>query len=208
MIPVVGETMDVTTSGRPRAFDADLVLDQAVELFWLNGYRSTTTRELEAQLGLSQSSLYNAFGSKAQLLDAALDRYQDRTEHTLLVPLEASPQGLNAIDAFFVELAEWVTNDGRRGCMIINLMAEDGGDSVEITARTTAYRSRVRSALLAALQRAADRGETGGDALELRADLLFGEVLGLNIAARGGAESGEVDRLVAGARHLIESWRS
>jgi hypothetical protein len=43
--------------------------------------------------------------------------------------------------------------------MIINLMAEDGGDNAEITARTTAFRSRVRSALLAALQRAADRGE-------------------------------------------------
>lgn len=200
--------METTTTGRPRGFDSDVVLDEVVELFWHNGYRATTTRQLEVRLGLSQSSIYNAFGSKAQLLAAALDRYEARTDEALLQPLEASAAGLDAIDEFFVGLAEWVSGDGRRGCMIINLMAEDGGESAEITARTTAYRQRVRSALLEALWRASVSAETSGDDLELRADLLFGEVLGLNIAARGGAGTGEIDRLVAGARHLIESWRS
>jgi len=196
-----------TTAGRPRTFDESQVLDDAVDLFWKRGFRTTTTRDLEAALGLSQSSLYNAFGSKQGLFTAALDRYEGMTGAALLEPLESAGGGLGAIDRFFDALAGWVTGDGRGGCMIINLMAEDGGESDDITVRTTAYRRRVRDALRDALIRAAAAGETTDEAIELRADLLYGEVLGMNIAARGGSSDADIDRLAAAAHHLIATWR-
>ncbi|MPZ63500.1 MAG: TetR family transcriptional regulator [Propionibacteriales bacterium] len=101
------------TSGRPRDWDTDHVLDEALELFWRKGYRSTTTRELEASLGLSQSSIYNAFGSKAELLTAALDRYESRIDAALVAPLEASDRGLEAVDDFLTAVHRWITHDGR-----------------------------------------------------------------------------------------------
>jgi TetR/AcrR family transcriptional repressor of nem operon len=190
-----------TTTGRPRSFEHQEVLDRALELFWRNGYRATTTRELEQHLGLSQSSIYNAFGSKRGLLLAALTSYEDRITSELLVPLEAAENGLDGIDQFFDSLAQWVTHDGRRGCMIINLMAEDAGENEGITKRTRAYRERVRSALEKALTRS-----NVSDAPS-RADLLYGMVLGLNIAARGGGLTAEVERLVASAHTVIAGWR-
>lgn len=199
--------MSTATSGRPRSFDTDRVLDDALELFWRKGYRTTTTRELEAALGLSQSSIYNAFGSKAGLLTAALDRYEARIDAELVTPLERSDRGLEAIDDFFVALRHWITHDGRRGCMIINLMAEDGGDDQLITRRTRRYRTRVREALRGALRRAARLGQIDGDGLDQRADLLFGMVLGLNIAVRGGAPPNEIEGMIAGARYQAAQWR-
>jgi len=190
-----------TTTGRPRSFEHQEVLDRALELFWRNGYRATTTRELEQHLGLSQSSIYNAFGSKRGLLLAALTSYEDRITSELLVPLEAAENGLDGVDQFFDSLTQWVTHDGKRGCMIINLMAEDAGENEGITKRTRAYRERVRSALEKALTRS-----NVSDAPS-RADLLYGMVLGLNIAARGGGLSAEVERLVASAHTVIASWR-
>ncbi len=190
-----------TTAGRPRSFDTDEVLDRAVDLFWRRGYRDTTTRDLESALGISQSSLYNAFGSKQGLMEAALDRYEKLTEDALLTPLETA-EGLDGISEFFEALAAWVTGDGRRGCMIINLMAENGGADDLVDKRTRRYRRRVRDALRDALLRAGIESHA-----EVRADLLFGEVLGINVVARGGAGSSEVARLLAAARHLIDSWR-
>lgn len=201
-------TMGTTTAGRPRAFDEGEVLDRAVSLFWRRGYRTTTTRDLEAALGIRQSSLYNAFGSKHGLFSAALDRYESMTSSTLLEPLEASAEGLAAIHRFFDDLALWVSADGRGGCMIINLMAEDGGESGEIAARTAAYRARVRASLAYALRRAGALDETLATAIETRADLLFGSVLGINIAARGGAASDELGALVAATHYLVDSWRT
>lgn len=203
-----GIMMAAPVQGRPRTFDESAVLDKALELFWRNGYRATTTRDLESALGLSQSSIYNAFASKRDLLIAALDRYEHEINHDVLQPLEVSESGLAAIDAFFDDLTHWVTHGGRRGCMIINLMAEDGGDDDELTQRTRAYRKRVRMALRNAIRRAAASGETSSDDIDGRADLLFGIVLGLNIAARGGASPSEIDALLASAHGAVDRWRS
>lgn len=194
--------------GRPRAFDEEEILEAAFELFWRKGYRRTTTRDLEQTLGLSQSSIYNAFGSKRALLEIALDRYEHRTTAYLLAPLRDSPDGLAAVDRFFVDLAAWVTGDGRHGCMLINMMAEDGGLTEEIRRRTQRYRKRVRNGLHDALVRAVARGEIKDEGLDAKADLLLGLVLGINIAVRGGASRAEWDRLVAGTRIQIEAWRT
>lgn len=193
--------------GRPRAFDTDTVLDEALELFWKRGYRTTTTRDLESALGLKQSSIYNAFGSKQDLLELALDRYETITSEALLEPLEQSKDGLVAIDDFFVGLARWVTHKGRRGCMLINMMAEDGDATASITERSRAYRNAVRTALRNALGRAVQTDGIQNTALEERADLLIGMVLGLNIAARGGAGVAELGCLLDAVRMEVRSWR-
>ena len=75
--------------GRPRSFDTAAVIDRAVDVLWRDGFKGATTRRLGDELGVSQSSLYNAFGSKAQLQELALDRYERSTASALLEPLEA-----------------------------------------------------------------------------------------------------------------------
>ncbi len=193
--------------GRPRGFDPDVVLDAALELFWKQGYRTTPTRELETALGLSQSSIYNTFGSKQNLLEAALDRYEALTDQDLLQPLERSNAGLAAIETFFVNLGNWVTHEGRRGCMLINMMAEDGGETDAITQRARIYRARVRDALFKSVARATNEGETRDIDPGGCADLLLGLVLGFNIAARGGASDVELATLLDAVRAQIRGWR-
>lgn len=184
------------------------MLERAEDLFWRSGYRNTTTRDLEAALGVSQSSLYNAFGSKQGLMREVLDRYEARMGAELLEPLETGSDGLAAIDVFFDRLVRTVTGKGRGGCMIINLMSEDGGGDPEVTRRTRAYRRRVRKALETALARAAADGRTTPGHLDERVDLLFGVVMGINVLARGGASAREVKRTATGVHHLVDTWRA
>lgn len=190
------------TGGRPRSFETEDVLDAALEQFWLHGYRETSTRDLEAQLGISQSSIYNAFGSKLGLLEAALDCYEHKISDALVTPLERSVDGLDAIDGFFAALAAWITSDGRRGCMILNLMAESP-DEPEIGERTRTYRQRLRSAFRQALEQ---EPRVDPAAVDVRAELLMTAVLGLNIAARSGAGPEELQRGVDAVRHQLHDW--
>lgn len=62
---------------RLREFDYDHVLDGALQLFWRGGYEATSLDGLLNEVGLSKSSFYGAFGSKHEILLAALDRYID-----------------------------------------------------------------------------------------------------------------------------------
>ena len=60
---------------RPREFDRDAALRQAMESFWELGYEGTSTATLVERLGIGRSSLYAAFGSKDGLYVEAMDHY-------------------------------------------------------------------------------------------------------------------------------------
>ncbi len=196
----------VSTAGRPRSFDTNLILDKALEIFWRKGFANTTTRELETELALNQSSLYNSFGSKAQFFDAVLDRYEALASQALIEPLEKSGDGIESIQIFFDDLNAWVTQDRHRGCLLINLMAEDGGRSETLTTRTRNYCSRVKWALENALERAEVKSEVSPNQSDSRAQILLGLALGLNIAARGGSSSEELNQLADAIQKQILSW--
>lgn len=61
--------------GRPRAFDRQLALDQAMRLFWDRGYDGTSLADLTEVMRLSPSSLYSTFGDKESLYKAAVEQY-------------------------------------------------------------------------------------------------------------------------------------
>ena len=63
---------------RPKGYDRDTVLLAARDLFWEQGYHATSIAELEQSTGLNRSSIYQEFGSKHGLFEAALECYIDR----------------------------------------------------------------------------------------------------------------------------------
>ena len=192
--------------GRPRKFDIEHKAEAAMWLFWKQGYRATATRDLEAALGLSQSSLYNAFGSKWGIMEAALDRYEVLFGKELLEPLERS-DGLDGIDAFFTSLKRWVFGSGRRGCMLANLTAEDGGETVMFADRWNKTRERLHRAFVASLTQARNSGEMHPAIdIQSRAELLRTLAHGLSVAGRGAGRN-EIQRMLTAAHSEIARWR-
>jgi len=194
--------------GRPRKLESDAILDAALELFWKNGFSTTTTRELESHLGLNQSSIYNQFGSKQNLLEQALDRYEKLTTESLLLPLQLGTEGLHDIQMFFNNLQRWVTRDSRKGCLLINMMAEDAATTETITKRTRAYRRTVKQSLRRSLELANKRGQLTDLEIAHKAELLMALTLGFNISVRGGATKQEQKSLLSAVSMQLDSWRS
>lgn len=64
--------------GRPREFDRESALNQALKLFWEQGYQQTTMSQLCKTMGIKSPSLYCAFGNKANLFLEALSYYHDK----------------------------------------------------------------------------------------------------------------------------------
>ena len=86
---------------RPKSFDRDEVLEQAMNLFWDFGYRATSIQDLENHLGINRVSLYREFGSKHDLFLATLDNYSDEVISSGLALLTSSSDGLASIRRFF-----------------------------------------------------------------------------------------------------------
>ncbi len=58
--------------GRPPSFHAETVVADAVGVFWRYGYEATSLAELEQELGINRSTLYNSFDGKEGLFQAAV----------------------------------------------------------------------------------------------------------------------------------------
>lgn len=61
--------------GRNKEFDYDQKLDIALELFWTQGYHSTSITDLENGMGINRSSIYPTYGDKKALLIKCLMKY-------------------------------------------------------------------------------------------------------------------------------------
>ena len=172
-------------------------------LLGARGDRKTAARDLWAELGITQSSSYTAVGSKSARLDAVIDRYLSAVEESLLLPLRQSPDGCSALKTFFRDINSWIATDGR-GCLMVNLMADEAPTNPAVAERTKAHRDQVRASLRVAVERTCPT--EGTDVVDHRTSLLLATTFGLNIAARACATPTELDRMVAGVAAEIGSW--
>ena len=63
--------------GRPRAYQPDVALGKALDLFRKDGFAATSLDDLSAATGMNRPSLYGAFGDKRELYIKSYQRYRD-----------------------------------------------------------------------------------------------------------------------------------
>ena len=134
---------------RNRNFDEQEILDRAIDLFKVRGYRGTTPEELVNTLGISRSSLYNTFGDKHSLLLKTLHRYHEKTVTALEHIIADTEDPLAGIKLIFKLSIEGTYPGGMpEGCFLINSIIEFGPDepaAVEIVKKSI---DATRAALL------------------------------------------------------------
>src|SRR5215470_7451887 len=63
--------------GRPRAYQPDVALAKALDLFRKDGFAATSLDDLSAATGMNRPSLYGAFGDKRELYIKSYRRYRE-----------------------------------------------------------------------------------------------------------------------------------
>src|SRR5450755_4517751 len=63
--------------GRPRAYEPDVALGRALDLFRKSGFAATSLDDLSTATGMNRPSLYGAFGDKRELYIKSHQRYRD-----------------------------------------------------------------------------------------------------------------------------------
>jgi TetR/AcrR family transcriptional regulator, transcriptional repressor for nem operon len=179
--------------GRPAQFDRDSAIDALCALMWRQGYDAATQEEMLAATGLSSSTLYRSFGTKRDILAAALARYLAWAD-AMFAPLEHGTAGVADVQAFLDQLgAQFDGPMATAGCLVWNTMQDPINEDPRIKALTNRHMERLRDGLTAALRRAVDAGELQPTAPHYLVDVIRAGVLG--IQARGRA--GEVDDAMA-----------
>ncbi|HSV51315.1 MAG TPA: TetR/AcrR family transcriptional regulator [Burkholderiaceae bacterium] len=142
---------------RPRSFDEEAALTGAMRVFRRLGFAATSIRDLEQATALSAGSIYNSFGDKGGLFDAAFAHYLAVVLRGRLKTYAVESDGLEGVRALFISLLE--EPDGKQyGCLITNSAIEFGvGDEARQRAVTSGFEI-LRTALLDRLSAARDSG--------------------------------------------------
>lgn len=125
-------TTSTAPVGRPRAFDLDMALDKALEVFWQKGYEGASLPDLTEAMGINKPSLYAAFGNKEQLFLKAIERYESLHANFFYDSLNL-PTAYQVAEQILLGAAEEHSKTGHpRGCLVVQgaLACSDGGQGV------------------------------------------------------------------------------
>ncbi|GHO45867.1 TetR/AcrR family transcriptional regulator [Ktedonospora formicarum] len=146
-------------SGRIREFDTDYALDQALRLFWRNGYEGTSLSDLTNAMGITKPSLYAAFGNKEALFRLILDRYVQGPAAYLHEVL-GEPTARGVVHRFLCSALDAQTDPHTpAGCLLVQGALACGDDAVPIKEALIARRTVAELALCQRLEQAQAQGD-------------------------------------------------
>ncbi|MFD2206484.1 TetR/AcrR family transcriptional regulator [Kiloniella antarctica] len=184
--------------GRPREFDVDIALDKAMDLFWTQGYESTSLHNLLSATGLSKSSLYKVFGSKKELFEKSIDRYSIKLHTSMAKGLATKASGW----AFIEDILRFIIHEKERaaaprGCLLINSINEWSVHNQEIQQRVIdrfyTFENLFEQAIIRAQKEGAIPQESNSKDL---AAFLVCSISGLRSSVKAKSSSEKLDTLV------------
>ena len=191
--------------GRPRTFDCDIALDQAMEVFWRHGYEGATIAQLTDAMGINPPSLYAAFGSKEGLLKAALDRYTARRAEWMDEVLRA-PTARDVAERMLTGVADKQTDPANPpGCLLVQGGIACGSGSASVPFELAARRAQTEDQLRDRFARARDEGDLkpSADPAAL-ARYISAVTVGMGVMASSGADREALREVAAVAIKAIE----
>jgi AcrR family transcriptional regulator len=192
-------------TGRPRQFDREIAVQQAMHLFWQYGYESTSLAQLKAAIGqgITAPSFYAAFGSKEALFREAVACYL-ASHGQVMEPLwDASLDPLAALErAMRLSARMQCEEDHPRGCMVaLGAMSACSIENRPIMQPLDDSRRRTREGIKSCLQRAVEAGELKAVTDVAGLSALFDSfLLGISTLARDGVT---LERIEAGITQLL-----
>ncbi|MBV4476888.1 TetR/AcrR family transcriptional regulator [Pseudomonas botevensis] len=193
--------------GRPRAYDPQTALQQALGVFWNTGYSAASLDSIASAAGMNRPSLYAAFGDKHALYIKALDQYWETAHAAMQAVLKDSSLTLEqALTGFYEgQLAIYFSGDGQpRGCFAIGTATTEAVEDPEIRQVLSLRLSQLDADLQTRLQLAIDAGELKADAdLAALAVLASSLLHSISIRARAGKSREELAALARSAVSVI-----
>lgn len=190
---------------RHRSFDMEEALDSALEVFWANGYNATSVDDLCQSMAIGRSSLYQAFGSKPNLLEIAIERYAQNSV-TRLSGSFSRPgtfkENVRAVLEQYAALA--VSGELRRGCFLGELIAEFPANSCRESRLLKKKVQLLKSVIEEAARGAVASGEISSDIdPEDFSHYLFATIQGLRLTGKISPDEKTLQAIIDSAMNRL-----
>jgi AcrR family transcriptional regulator len=188
--------------GRPRAYEPEIALGKALDLFRKDGFAATSLDDLSAATGMNRPSLYGAFGDKRELYIKSYARYRADARAAMLdifqyeMPIRQRLQRIYAV-ALDIYLSG---ESGPRGCFTVMTAASEAVSDPDIRTMVLEGFLELDKAFAACFRQAKEKGELAAfaDPIVL-AQLASAIIHTIAIRARARVPRKELEAIVKGA---------
>jgi TetR/AcrR family transcriptional regulator, copper-responsive repressor len=179
--------------GRPRTFDRNQAIEQAMLLFWEYGYDSTSLSLLKSNIagGIKAPSFYAAFGSKEALFREVIEHYIATHGQVTQSLWDENLAPREAIELALRRSAKMQTESSHpKGCLLVLSAGVCSPENESIRQLLSDQREKTRNKFQHCVQQAVNTGElaTNTDVCAYAASL-HTFLLGLSMQARDGVSS-------------------
>ena len=192
--------------GRPRAYEPEVALARALDVFWKEGFAGTSLDDLSAATGMNRPSLYGAFGDKRELYIKSYEAYRDRARARMGevfgvdMPLRELLERIYAI-ALDMYLSG---KDGPRGCFTVMTAASEAVFDPAIRDMVITGLVETDRFFARVFKRAQERGELPASAdTQVLALLASATMHTIAVRARAKVPRTELDAIVKGALDVM-----
>ena len=167
---------------RTKKYNEEEVIEKAMNLFWRNGYETTSMQMLEKEMGINKFSIYSSFGSKNGVFLESLKCYKQKL-NKLINELKSSQEGILGIKQYFYDFIEFTKEtEFGKGCLITNTANEIGEDADEQIKESLAkFTNEVKLVFTNVLKQDKTKDIS---TIEQQADFLIISMFGLSSATR------------------------
>lgn len=144
---------------RPKTFDQTQALEAAMLQFWESGFEGSSMQKLVDRMGISRQSLYDTYGNKRELFEAALKRYREEIIEPKLAQLDDTSRSPSEL---IRQHLESIANGSDRmpiGCLLVRTATEIPVHDSEIGRMLDDCVRMARQAI----QRVIERGQRSGE---------------------------------------------
>lgn len=171
---------------RRKQYVEEEVIEKAMNVFWENGYASTSIRELEKEMGINQFSIYSSFGNKKGVFLRALSHYKNKVKEIFLAELIKSDGSLSDIQNFLQSFVHSVKS-GRtpNGCLMANTAMAIGSKDKEVKIQLNVFFELLKNVFKDVLQKSKAKKEISKNAdIEAYANYLVVCTEGLAVTSK------------------------
>ena len=192
--------------GRPRAYEPEVALGKALDLFRKDGFAATSLDDLSAATGMNRPSLYGAFGDKRELYIKSYARYRADARAAMLdIFRQELPIRKRLARIYAVALDIYLSGDaGPRGCFTVMTAASEAISDPQIRAMVLEGFAELDKAFAACFRLAREKGELPASAdPQILAQLASATIHIIAIRARARVPRNELEAIVKGAIEVM-----
>jgi AcrR family transcriptional regulator len=188
--------------GRPRAYEPEVALARALDLFRKDGFAATSLDDLSAATGMNRPSLYGAFGDKRELYIKSYQRYRNDARAAMIdIFRNEQPIRERLARIYAIALDIYLSGEsGPRGCFTVMTAASEAVSDPEIRAMVQEGFLELDKAFAACFRHAREKGELPAAAdADVLAQMASATIHTIAIRARARVPRKELEAIVKGA---------